>query len=79
MSDKSKLKSELMSHKALERYQLFQIDTIPIRYHRFLVVSIPNFDTDTIKFEPSNTVFLKHIIVAKMVLDNCGKFFLEHN
>ena len=43
------------------------------------MVSIPNFDTDTIKFEPSNTVLLKHIIVAKMVLDNCGKFFLEHN
>ena len=33
------------------RYQLFQIDTIPIRYQGFLVVSIPNFDTDTIKFE----------------------------
>ena len=40
------------------RYQLFKIDTIPIRYQGFLVVSIPNFDTDTSKFEPSGTVFL---------------------
>ena len=40
------------------RYQLFQIDTIPIRYQGFSVVSIPNFDTDTIKYEPSSKVLL---------------------
>ena len=42
----------------VERYQLFQIDTILIRYQRFLVVSIQNFDTDASKFEPSRTVLL---------------------
>ena len=36
----------------------FQIDAIPIRYQRFLVVSIPNFDTDTSKFETYSTFFL---------------------
>ena len=40
------------------RYQLFRIDTIPIRYQGFSVVSIPNFDTDTIKYEPSSKVLL---------------------
>ena len=61
------------------QYQLFQIDTIPIRYQGLLVVSIPNFHTDTSKFELPSTVLLRHIIVAKIVLNNCGKFFLEHN
>ena len=55
-------------------YQIFQIDTIPIRYHGFLVVLIPNFDTNTSKFKPSSTVSLWHNIVAKMTLDNCGRF-----
>ena len=50
-----------------------------IRYQQFLVVSIPNFDTDTSKFKPSSTVLLWHNIVTKMVLDNCAKFYLEHN
>ena len=40
------------------RYQLFRIDTIPIRYQRLLVVSIPNFDTDTSKFELYSTFLL---------------------
>ena len=39
------------------------------------MVSILNFDTS--KFEPSSTVLLRHIIVYKMVLDNCEKFFPE--
>ena len=39
-------------------YQLFRIDTIPIRYQGFLVVSIPNFDSDTSKFEPYSSVLL---------------------
>ena len=43
------------------------------------MVSIPNFDTDISKFKPSSTVLLWHVIVAKMVLDDCAKFYLEHN
>ena len=60
-----------------ERYQLFQIDTIPIRYQGFLVVSMPNFDTDTIKFERLAKFYCD--ILSLMVLDNCGEFFPEHN
>ena len=50
-----------------------------IPYQGFLEELIPNFDTDTSKFKPSSTVLLWHNIVAKMFLDNCAKFYLEHN
>ena len=50
-----------------------------IRYQRFLVVSMLNFDSDTSRFKPCSTVLLWHNIVAKMVLDSCAKFYLEHS
>ena len=58
-------------------YQIFKIDTGRIRYQWFLVVSIPDFDTS--KFKPCSTVLLWHSISAKMVLDDCGKLYPEHN
>ena len=50
-----------------------------IRYQRFLVVSMLNFDSDTSRFKPCSTVLLWHNIVAKMVLDSWAKFYLEHS
>ena len=37
------------------------------------------FDSDTSRFKPCSTVLLWHNIVAKMVLDSCVKFYLEHS
>ena len=37
------------------------------------------FDTNTSKFKLPSTVLLLHNIIAKMVLDDCTKFYLEHN
>ena len=48
-----------------------------IQYQGFLGVSIPNFDTDTIKFERLAKFYC--YILSLMVLDNCGEFLPEHN
>ena len=41
------------------------------------MVSMPNFDTDTIKFERLVKFYCD--ILSLMVLYNCGEFFPEHN
>ena len=44
----------------------------PIRYQGVSAVSIPNCDTDTIKYEPSSKVLLWHIIIHVAKIEhNC--------